>query len=129
MSTNERGRNTRAPWQPTHHQGDRYYHAHRAPATPRAAAASTSARRCPSNHHIATVGRLALYSVRYSGAEGRASLWVMGKRILESWNCMVLARLHADAGTVAVLIIYGARVLGVSMFVCECARASVHVCV
>ncbi len=33
-----------------------------------------------------------------------ASLWVMGKEILESWNCFTLSRLHSLAGTVAVLM-------------------------
>ena len=34
----------------------------------------------------------------------RASLWVTGKEILESWNCFTLSRLHSAAGTVAVLM-------------------------
>ncbi len=54
---------------------------------------------------MATVGLLALYSVLYSGADGRAILRVSGNLILESWNCMTLARLQAEAGTVAVLMI------------------------
>jgi hypothetical protein len=34
---------------------------------------------------------------------------VSGNLILLSWNCSVLARLQADAGTVAVLMICGRR--------------------
>ena len=37
-------------------------------------------------------------------AAHRASLWVMGNEILESWNCFTLSRLHSLAGTVAVLM-------------------------
>lgn len=46
-----------------------------------------------------------MYSVLNSLLLGRSSVRVSGNLILESRNCIVLARLQADAGTVAVLMI------------------------
>ncbi len=54
---------------------------------------------------MATVGLLALYMDLKWGAEGRAMRLVIGNWMPLAWNCMVLARLQAEAGTVAVLII------------------------
>jgi len=55
---------------------------------------------------MAVVGLLALKVVLSVRLAGRISLNASGKRIFESRNCSVLARLHADAGTVAVLMIW-----------------------
>ena len=43
-------------------------------------------------------------TVLYSGAVGRSRRRVSGNLMPLSWNCIVLARLHAAAGTVAVLM-------------------------
>jgi hypothetical protein len=62
-----------------------------------------------------------------SGAAHRAMRRMSGKRILESWNCLMLTRLQAAAGTVAVLMIcmHGARTRCREAISCSPARCPV----